>query len=71
MEAEDARLHLTLALIYESELNDLTRACDLIQDVHVETYGSLTKVEKAAYILEQIRLNLKKKDFIRALLQSR
>ena len=46
-----------LAHILESK-NDIVGACDMIQDVHVETYGSLTKKEKAEYILEQIRLNL-------------
>jgi 26S proteasome regulatory subunit N5 len=43
----------------------------MIQDVHVETYGSLSKKEKAEYILQQIRLNLLKKDYVRALIQSR
>lgn len=70
VEAESARLHLMLALILESK-GDVAGACDMIQDVHVETYGSLTKKEKAEYILEQIRLNLLKKDYIRALIQSR
>ena len=70
VEAEDARLHLMLALIYEEE-GDLSAACDMIQDVHVETYGALSKQEKAEYILQQIRLNLLRKDFIRALIQSR
>jgi 26S proteasome regulatory subunit N5 len=59
-----------LAHILESK-NDIVGACDMIQDVHVETYGSLTKKEKAEYILEQIRLNLIKKDYVRALIQSR
>jgi hypothetical protein len=50
---------------------DISGACDMIQDVHVETYGSLSKKEKAEYILQQIRLNLLKKDYVRALIQSR
>ena len=70
VEAESANLHLTLALIME-EQGDLTGACAMIQDVHVETYGSLSKKEKAEYILQQIRLNLLKKDYVRALIQSR
>lgn len=69
-EAESARLHLLLAKIYE-EQGDVGAACDEIQDVHVETYGSLSKIEKAEYILHQIRLNLLRKDFVRALIQSR
>ena len=46
-------------------------ACDIIQDVHVETYGSLDKKEKVDFILEQIRLTLAKKDFIRCYIISK
>jgi len=70
VEAESARLHLFLAKIHETN-GDIGAACDMIQDVHVETFGSLSKKEKADYILEQIRLNLARKDFIRSLIQSR
>lgn len=70
VEAEDARLHLMLALIYEED-GDLEAACDMIQDVHVETYGALSKLEKAQYILQQIRLNLLRRDYVRAMIQSR
>lgn len=70
LEAESARLHLSLSKILEADGN-IPAACDMIQDVHVETFGSLSKKEKAEYILEQIRLNLLRKDFIRALIQSR
>jgi 26S proteasome regulatory subunit N5 len=37
-----------------------------LQEVHVETYGSLSKREKVEFILEQMRLTLGKKDFVRA-----
>jgi 26S proteasome regulatory subunit N5 len=70
VEGESAKLHLMLSHIYEAR-GDVTGACDMIQDVHVETYGSMSKKEKAEYILEQIRINLKKRDHIRALIQSR
>ncbi len=70
VEAQSARLHLLLALILE-EKGDIAGACDMIQDVHVETYGSISKLEKAEYILQQIRLNLKRKDYIRTMIQSR
>ena len=70
VESESSKLHLILSQIYEKN-GDLTTACNLIQDVHVETYGSLTKKEKAEYILFQISINLKCKDYIRALIQSR
>ena len=70
VEGECARLHLMLAMIFEADGN-IGEACDMIQDVHVETYGSLSKKEKAEYILQQIRLNLLRKDFVRALIQVR
>lgn len=41
------------------------------QDVHVETYGSLGKEEKVDFILEQIRLTMAKKDFIRTFIIAR
>lgn len=37
-----------------------------MQEVHVETYGSLSKKDKVEFILEQMRLTLAKKDYIRA-----
>lgn len=70
VEGESAHLHFMLSKIYEGQGN-IDDACDIIQDVHVETYGALSKKEKAEYILEQIRLNLLKKDYIRALIASR
>lgn len=30
-------------------------AAEVLQEVHVETYGALTKKEKADFILEQVR----------------
>ena len=38
--------------------------------VHVETYGSLSKKEKVEFILEQTRLVLAKKDYVRAYIVS-
>lgn len=38
--------------------------------MHVETYGSLSKRDKVEFILEQMRLTLAKKDFIRATIVS-
>jgi 26S proteasome regulatory subunit N5 len=37
-----------------------------MQEIHVETYGSLSKKDKVEFILEQMRLTLAKKDYIRA-----
>lgn len=49
----------------------VAEACDIIQDVHVETYGSLDKKEKLDFLLEQIRLTLAKKDFVRTIIISK
>lgn len=38
----------------------------MLQEVHVETYGSLSKRDKVEFILEQMRLTLGKKDHVRA-----
>lgn len=38
----------------------------MLQEVHVETYGSLSKKEKVEYILEQLRLTICKQDYVRA-----
>jgi len=70
VEAETALLHFTLSKIYEAR-GDIDNACNVVQDVHVETYGSLDKMQKATYILEQIRLNLLRRDFVRTLISSR
>merc|ERR1712232_884201 len=65
LEAERARLTRTLAIIKEEE-NKIGEASDVLQEVHVETYGSLSKREKVEFILEQMRLTLAKKDYIRS-----
>jgi 26S proteasome regulatory subunit N5 len=70
VEAESARLHLILAFMYEED-GDISTACATIQDVHVETYGSIPREEKAEYIFHQTRFNILNKDFVRALIQSR
>ncbi|CAM9818613.1 unnamed protein product [Ectocarpus sp. 13 AM-2016] len=70
VEAERAKLTRILAKIKEED-GDVAGAAEVLQEVHVETYGALTKKEKADFILEQIRLTLAKKDFVRALIQSR
>mmetsp|Transcript_64688 Transcript_64688/g.186033 ORF Transcript_64688/g.186033 Transcript_64688/m.186033 type:complete len:456 (+) Transcript_64688:175-1542(+) len=65
LEAERARLTRALATIKEQEGN-VAAAADVLQEVHVETYGSLSKKEKVEFILEQLRLTLGKKDYVRA-----
>ncbi|CAM9406946.1 unnamed protein product [Discosporangium mesarthrocarpum] len=70
VEAERAKLTRLLAKLKEED-GDVAGAADVLQEVHVETYGALDKKEKADFILEQIRLTLAKKDYVRALIQSR
>ncbi|KAI9105969.1 PCI domain-containing protein [Phlyctochytrium arcticum] len=70
VEVERARLTQTLAAIKEKEGN-IVEAADILQDVHVETFGSMDKREKTTFILEQMRLCLAKKDFPRVQVISR
>eukprot|EP00286_Rhodomonas_abbreviata_P021292 CAMPEP_0181311530 /NCGR_PEP_ID=MMETSP1101-20121128/13188_1 /TAXON_ID=46948 /ORGANISM="Rhodomonas abbreviata, Strain Caron Lab Isolate" /LENGTH=473 /DNA_ID=CAMNT_0023418271 /DNA_START=9 /DNA_END=1430 /DNA_ORIENTATION=+ len=70
VELERARLTRQLAKIREGEGN-ITEAAELMQEVQVETYGSMEKEEKVDYILEQIRLCLDKGDVIRGTIVSK
>jgi len=69
LEAERARLTRSLAILKESA-GDIATAADVLQDVHVETYGSISKREKIEFILEQMRLTLLKRDYVRAYIVS-
>lgn len=64
VEVERARLTHKLAKIREEEGN-IEEAANIIQELQVETYGSMEKREKVELILEQMRLCLAKKDYIR------
>lgn len=39
----------------KEEDGDVAGAAEVLQEVHVETYGALTKKEKADFILEQVK----------------
>lgn len=70
--AEKERAQLTQALSQIKEKNgDVAGAADILQEVHVETYGAMTKKEKCEFILEQVRLTLLKKDYIRSYILSK
>ena len=69
LEAERARLTRSLAILKESS-GDIATAANVLQDVHVETYGSISKREKIEFILEQMRLTLLKRDYVRAYIVS-
>ena len=52
---EKERAQLTQQLSQIKEKNGLiAEAADILQEVHVETYGAMTKLEKCEYILEQV-----------------
>ena len=64
VEVERARLTHRLAQIQENS-GDVAAAAKTMQDLQVETYGSMEKKEKVELILEQMRLCLATKDYIR------
>uniref|UniRef100_A0A6P7FXG7 Uncharacterized protein LOC114335245 n=1 Tax=Diabrotica virgifera virgifera TaxID=50390 RepID=A0A6P7FXG7_DIAVI len=64
VEVERARLTHKLAKIREDD-GDIQQAADIIQELQVETYGSMEKREKVELILEQMRLCVAKQDYIR------
>lgn len=70
VEIERARLTRMMAKIKEEEGN-VAEAAEILQEVAVETFGAMAKSEKIAYILEQVRLCLDRKDYIRAQILSR
>jgi len=69
-EAERARLTRMLSALKEAA-GDVAAAADILQDINVETYGSLSKREKVDYILDQVRLMLAKGDRVRAYILSK
>lgn len=64
LELERARITRKLASIKEAE-GDISEAANILQELQVETYGSMERREKVEYILEQMRLCMAKKDYIR------
>ncbi|GAA6083412.1 26S proteasome non-ATPase regulatory subunit 12, partial [Tachysurus ichikawai] len=64
VEIERARLTKTLAGIKEQS-GEIKEAASILQELQVETYGSMEKKEKVEFILEQMRLCIAVKDYIR------
>ena len=64
VEIERARLTRTLAQLHEAE-GRVADAADVLQELQVETFGSMEKREKVDFILEQMRLCLARHDYIR------
>jgi len=70
VEVEKARLTKMMADIKEAE-GKSDEAAELIQEVQVEAFGAMDRREKAEYILNQMRLVLLKKDFVRTQIVSK
>jgi len=64
VEIEQARLTNILATMKEEE-GCVEEAAKLLQEVQVETFTAMDKFEKTKYILNQMRLTLASKDFVR------
>jgi len=64
VEVERARLTYKLAKMREAE-GDIALAGTILQELQVETYGSMERREKVELILEQMRYCLAKNDYIR------
>ncbi|EPQ29074.1 uncharacterized protein PFL1_03363 [Pseudozyma flocculosa PF-1] len=64
VEVERARVTLILSqmLYAEGKVND---AAETLQELAVETFGSMDRREKVEFILEQMRLNLERGDYTR------
>ncbi|KAG4305818.1 hypothetical protein PORY_000728 [Pneumocystis oryctolagi] len=69
---EEERVFLTreLAKIKEQQ-NNIQEAAELLCDLKIETFGSISKREKTDFILEQVRLCLAKSDYNLASIISR
>ena len=65
VELERARLTRTLAESIEAD-GDVSRAADVLQEIQVETIGTMETRERLDYLLEQVRLCLLKNDLVRA-----
>ena len=65
VEVERARLTLALALAKEAE-GRLAEASDVVQEVAIETAGSMEKREKAEFLMQQVRLTAAVSDWAKA-----
>lgn len=64
VEVDYARTTKLFAEMKEED-GHIDEATETIQEVQIETYGSMEKKEKLEYILYQLKLVLKRKDFVR------
>lgn len=65
VENERARVSKLLSKIREDE-GDISTASKILEDVQVDTFGTMEKREKVEFILEQMRLLIANEDIIKA-----
>ena len=71
LELERAQATWILAKIEVDKFGNYAKAADLMGELQVETYGTMSMTEKIDYILEQMTLYIKKGDFTHASIVSR
>nr|QBH67401.1 putative RPN5-26S proteasome regulatory subunit [Ustilago esculenta]QBH67519.1 putative RPN5-26S proteasome regulatory subunit [Ustilago esculenta] len=70
VEVERARVTLLLSKLLYAK-NQVHEAADALQDLAVETFGSMDRREKVEFILEQMRLNYERNDLAKMAIVSR
>lgn len=70
LEREYSQATMTLCRFLEQD-GKTDEATDIIQEIQIETYGSLEVREKVEFILYQMKLVLMRKDFVRCQILSR
>jgi 26S proteasome regulatory subunit N5 len=70
VEVERARVTRILSNI-KKEQGDIKAACDILCELQVETFGSMTRREKTEFILEQVALCIENDDWTQAGILSR
>lgn len=70
LEVEYARCILMIVKSKEND-NDILEAAKILQEVQVETYGSMDRREKLEFILYQMKIMLKKEDYVRLFIISK
>lgn len=70
VEVERARATRMLSSMLVDE-GDLDQAVKVLRDLQVETFGSMDRREKTEFIIEQMRLNLLKHEYVQLLIASR
>ncbi|CAK73465.1 unnamed protein product (macronuclear) [Paramecium tetraurelia] len=70
LEVEYARCVLMLTQ-YKEDDNQIADAAKILQEVQVETYGSMDKREKLEFILYQMKIMIKKLDYVRLFIISK